>query len=83
LTLYLISKVCSNHGIKFRKKNPTISDYNEELKKEDIIDLPTWRRIQRLGDIRNLSAHSKEREPTKDEIEDMIRGCEKQIAEVF
>jgi hypothetical protein len=45
--------------------------------------LPTWRLIQRLGDIRNLSAHSKEREPTKDEIEDMIRGCEKLIAEVF
>lgn len=78
-----LSKVCSNHGIKFRKKNPTISDYNEKLKKEDIIDLPTWRLIQRLGDIRNLSAHSKEREPTKDEIEDLIRGCEKLIAEVF
>ena len=78
-----LSKVCANHGIKFRKKNPTISDYNEELKKQSIIDVPTWRLIQRLGDIRNLSAHSKEREPTKDEIEDLIRGCEKLIAEVF
>lgn len=77
------ASVCSNHKIKFRKKNVTISDYNEALKKEGIIDTPTWRLIQRLGDIRNLSVHSKDRGPTKDEIEDLIRGCKKLIAELY
>lgn len=77
-----LSKVCKNRNIKLKKKDPTISDFNEELKKENIIDVPTWRLIQRLGDIRNMSTHSKEREPTIDEIEDLIRGVEKLIAEL-
>lgn len=78
-----LSKVCNNHLIKFRKKNPTISDFNEELKKSNLIDIATWRLIQRLGDIRNLSAHPKERDPKIDEIEDLIRGTEKLIAELI
>ena len=78
-----LKKVCSNHSISFRKKNLTISDYNEELKKQSIIDVPTWRLIQRLGDIRNLCAHLKEREPKVDEIEDLIRGTEKLIGELY
>ncbi len=77
-----LKNVCKVHNIKFRKANPTISDFNEELKKNEIIDVPTWRLIQRLGDIRNLSVHSKDREPTMDEVEDLIRGCEKLIAEI-
>ncbi len=77
-----LSKVCETHNIKFRKQHPTISDFNEELKKSDLIDMPTWRLIQRLGDIRNMSVHSKEREPSKDEIEDLIKGVEKLIAEL-
>lgn len=78
-----LKKVCINHDIKFRKANPTITDFNEELKKKEVIDIPTWRLIQRLGDIRNLSVHLKEREPSSDEIEDLIKGTEKLIAELF
>jgi hypothetical protein len=77
-----LSKVCKAHSIILKKANPTISDYNEELKNKGIVDIPAWRLIQRLGDIRNLAVHSKEREPTKDEIGDLIRGCEKLIAEL-
>ncbi len=78
-----LKKVCSNHELKFKKINPTISDFNEELKKNEIIDVPTWRLIQRLGDIRNMSVHAKEREPKNDEIEDLIKGTEKLIAELY
>lgn len=77
-----LAKVCKNHKITLRSKNPTISKFNESLKTAEIIDVPTWRLIQRLGDIRNLAVHSKEREPTRDEVEDLIRGCEKLIAEL-
>ncbi len=77
-----LSKVCEAHNIKFRKQHPTISDFNEELKKTGIIDVPTWRLIQRLGDIRNMSVHFNEREPTKDEVEDLIKGIEKLIGEL-
>lgn len=78
-----LKKVCENHSIKFRKKNPTISDYYESLKKGAIIDVPTWRLLQRLGDIRNICVHAKDRDPTKDEVEDLIRGTRKAISELF
>lgn len=73
---------CSNNGIKFRKKNPTISDYNDALKNEKIIDVVLWRLIGRCGDIRNYCVHSKERDPTPDEIDDIIQDAEKIIAKV-
>lgn len=78
-----LAKVCENHGVKFRKKAPAISDYNDGLKSRGTVDVPTWRLIQRLGDIRNLAVHKKEREPTADEIEDLIRGTRKLVAEVY
>ena len=74
--------VCANHEIKFRKQNPTISDFNDALKKEKVIDTVMWRLISRTGDIRNYCVHSKERDPTKDEVEDIIRDAAKIISEV-
>ena len=70
-----LSSICRNRGISIKKKNPTISDYNDALKDQAYDTIP-WRRIQHLGDIRNLCDHSKEREPTKEEIEDLILGVE-------
>jgi len=77
-----LRKVCKERGIEFKKQNPTISDYNDRLKKEDFIDTPTWRLIQRLGDIRNLCSHAKNREPTKDEVVDLISGTRKLISDL-
>lgn len=72
-----LGEVCSNHNLKSRKKHPTISEYNDLLKSDSVIDVPTWRQIQRLGDLRNLSDHGKDRDPTKEEIEELISGTEK------
>ena len=38
-----LAQVCENHAIKLRKKAPTIADFNDELKKADVIDVPQWR----------------------------------------
>lgn len=73
---------CHNRDVKFRKKNPSISDYNEALKKDKVIDTVTWRLITRCADIRNYCVHSKERGPKPDEVDDIIRGAEKIISEV-
>ena len=72
-----LSEVCQNHNLSIGKKNPTIATYNDALKKEGVIDVPQWRPIQRLGDLRNLCDHNKEREPTKDEVTELIDGVEK------
>ena len=75
--------VCETRGVAITKKNPAINDYNELLKNNDVIDIPTWRLIQRLADLRNLCDHKKTEEPTKDNITDLIDGTDKIIKTVF
>src|SRR5260370_4965524 len=54
-----LAQVCENHAIKVTKKEPTISDLNDALKGANAIDIPQWRSIQHLADIRNLCDHNK------------------------
>jgi hypothetical protein len=78
-----LSEILENHGLKLTKKNPTIADYNDKLKRENIYEIPTWRKIQHLGDLRNLCDHNKEKEPTKEEVEELIQGVDAIIKTVF
>lgn len=78
-----LGRVCVNHHVSISKKAPTISDFNEALKAAAVLDVPTWRHIQRLGDIRNLCVHAKERDPTIDEATDLLAGTRKILATVF
>ena len=78
-----LSEVCIKRDIKVSKKNPTINDYNQSLKDNDVIDIPTWRYLQRLGDLRNLCDHKKTEEPTEDNIKDLIEGTDKVIKTVY
>ena len=78
-----LSEVCTERGINISKKNPAINDYNQLLKDNDIIDTPTWRFIQRLGDLRNLCDHKKSEEPTEDKIKDLIDGTDKIIKTIL
>jgi hypothetical protein len=47
-------QVCDNHRIVVRKQHPTIGDFNDLLKNGNVIDVPIWRLVQRLGDLRNV-----------------------------
>jgi hypothetical protein len=78
-----LNQVALNHNLKILKKNPTIGDYNDLLKNNDVYETPTWRFIQRLGDLRNISDHFKEREPTKEEIEELIIGTDKIMKTIY
>lgn len=77
-----LRSVCDRHNIKVAKKDPGIGDLNELLKGGGVYDVPTWRLIQRLGDIRNLCGHRKERDPKSDEVDDLISGTDKITKEV-
>ena len=76
-------EACQNHNVSVRKKNPTLATYNDALKEKEVIDIPQWRLIQRLGDLRNLCDHNKEREPTKDEVTELIDGVARLTKTVF
>ncbi|RMF92143.1 MAG: hypothetical protein D6734_12945 [Candidatus Schekmanbacteria bacterium] len=78
-----LSTVCNNHQISIKKKSPTIADYNDSLKNGGILDVPTWRWIQRLGDIRNLCCHAKDRDPTIEEVQELVDGVEKAVKTLF
>lgn len=78
-----LSKVVQNHNIKPNKKSPSIADYNEALKKQSIIEVPDWRLIQRLADIRNLCVHAKGRDPKPEEVDDIINGVNKVIKTIY
>lgn len=78
-----LCEVCGQHQIKVTKKHPVINDYNELLKSNNVIDVATWRNIQRLADIRNMCDHHKDVEPTKDNIEELIAGADKVLKTIF
>lgn len=75
--------VMKNHNLIATKKDMSINDYNDLLRKENIYDVPKWRNIQSLGDLRNLCDHSKDREPTEDEVNELIEGTTKIIKTIF
>lgn len=70
-------QICSDHQVKVPKKHPTIYDLNELLKNASVIDVPQWRHISLLADIRNICGHNKEKDPTENQVEDLINGTDK------
>lgn len=78
-----LAQVLINHNLKITKKNQSISDLNDSLKSSEVYDTPTWRKIQHLGDIRNLCDHNKNREPKNEEVEELIFGVEAIIKTIF
>jgi hypothetical protein len=78
-----LGQVCLDRKIIISKKNPTISDFNEALKSNGVIDVPQWRYIQHLGDIRNLCDHAKKPEPTEEQVNDLLSGTRKTIKTIF
>ena len=59
-----------------------LSDYNDLLKENDVYDVSMWRKILYLSDVRNKCDHDKGKEPTKEEVKDLIDGW-KEIHEIL
>jgi hypothetical protein len=78
-----LGQVCSNHSIKVSKRDPTISDLNDLLKGASVVQLPEWRSIQHLADLRNLCDHDKKAEPTVEQIKDLLDGVAKITKTLF
>lgn len=78
-----LATVCDNHKVSIAKKNPTIADFNEALKAAAAIDLPQWRFIQHLADLRNMCDHARTPDPTSEQIGDLVAGVKKITKTVF
>jgi hypothetical protein len=78
-----LAQAATNHNVRMTKKHPTLSDFNDRLRDADVLDVPNWRKLQRLGDIRNLCDHNKNREPTSDEVNELIDGVDKLTKTLF
>ncbi len=78
-----LGQVCDNHDLKITKKDPSIADLNNALKEANVIDLPQWRFIQHLADIRNLCDHNRKVEPSSDQVNDLVAGVAKVTKTLF
>ena len=78
-----LTQVCANHSMAISEKGAGISDLNELLKGSNVVDVPQWRFIQHLADIRNLCDHSKTAEPTASQVGDLISGVAKVVKTLF
>jgi hypothetical protein len=78
-----LQRVAVNHAVTIAKKETTIRDLNDPLNKSNAYDLSTWRKIQLLGDLRNLCSHQRSGAPTKEQVEDLISGVNSIIKSVF
>jgi hypothetical protein len=78
-----LQRVAATHQVTLAKKDPTIGDLNEPLKKAGVYDIAVYRKIQLLADIRNICTHQKGKDPTPDQIDDMLNGVRSIIKTVF
>ena len=78
-----LAQVCSDHQLILAKKKPTIADFNEALKAAAVVDVPQWRFIQHLADIRNLCDHARTPEPTAEQVVDLVGGVKKVTKTVY
>lgn len=78
-----LAQVCDNHQVKVGKKAPVISDLNEALKAANVIDIPQWRFVQHLADIRNLCDHNRKTDPTPGQVDDLLAGVAKITKTLF
>jgi hypothetical protein len=64
-------------------KNATLGKLNDTLKDGSIVDIPVWRFNQHLIDLRNLCDHKLAREPSAEDVQELIAGVRKITKTIF
>ncbi len=67
-----LSDILQKHNVKNINKNSTINQLNDLLKQNHLIDDNMHKKITYLSGIRNCCTHQKEKEPTKEEVDELI-----------
>jgi hypothetical protein len=77
-----LGAICTRHSISLGRKKHSISTLNDALRDGGIIDVPVWRTVQSLADIRNLCDHRRERDPTPKEVSRLVDTTRQLLAEI-
>lgn len=72
-----LGELAQSHDVEVPAACAEISTLGDALKKEEVIDMKAWQDVRRLGDIRRLCDHVRERDPTAEEVEELISGVER------
>ena len=78
-----LDAVVGSHELNMSKKSHGINDYVQKLKDDGIIDIQTWRFMQRLGDLLDLCYNTKGSAIKKEDVEELIAGVDRIIKTVF
>jgi len=80
-----LKRLVQNHAVVISAKypHPAISNLNDALKGSGVYDATLWRKISYLAAIRNYCDHPKEREPTADEVGELIKETDHIIKTIF
>lgn len=77
-----LKSVCKKYSTIKLGKNDTLSKYFDYLKSVNAIDVTLYKKLLYLADIRNLCCHSKAREASNTEVEELINGVAKILTNV-
>jgi hypothetical protein len=75
--------VCAHGSALPTLDHPSIADYGDSLKSAGLVDMNGWRFIRQLANVADLCLHTRDREPTASEVDDLIRGVERAQGMVF
>jgi len=74
-----LKRLLGSRILEIRTKHPGIVDLAQQLRKDDIIEIPDLKNLEYLASIRNLCDHQKGREPSREEVQILINGTERVI----
>ncbi|MBT2560181.1 hypothetical protein J7E50_02960 [Pedobacter sp. ISL-68] len=74
-----LAQLAATHNLKIGKRNPSIGDLNDLLKKQEVYDFYTWRFVQGMGDFIKNCYSVKKGEPHQEDLADLLAGVDKVI----
>jgi hypothetical protein len=74
---HYLKGVCEHGSALPALEHPSIADYGDALKSANVVDMNGWRFIRQLANVADLCLHTRDREPTASEVEDLIGGVER------
>ncbi len=77
-----LQAVAANRSVTV-KARASLGDYVAALKDAGVLETPEWRKLQHLSELRAKCTHNKGAEPNAEEVDELIRGANRTIKNLF